>query len=115
MAFSMGEVLRSSLGRPQFRAILRQVKRDLLLLAAVHAWWLCLLATPFIVGEPLLATALIATFGLTPFAVMSVRCWSMSVGIYSVTAWNVFALGIWPGLLQRRVDPAEWIRSTTIR
>ena len=114
MAFSMGEVLRSSLGQPQFHAILRQVKRDLLLLAAVHAWWLCLLATPFIVGEPLLATALIATFGLTPFAVMSVRCWSMSVGIYSVTAWNVFALGIWPGLLQRRVDPAEWIRSTTI-
>jgi glycosyltransferase involved in cell wall biosynthesis len=115
MAFSMGEVLRSSLGRPHFHAILRQVKGDLLLLVAVHAWWLCLLATPFIVGEPLLAVALIATFALTPFAVMSARCRSMSVGIYSVTAWNVYALGIWPGLLQRRVDPAEWIRSTTIR
>ncbi len=115
MAFARSEALRSSWGRPHFPALFRQVKRELLLLAAVHAWWLCLLATPFIIGGPLLAGGVIATLGLTPFAVMSARCRSISIGIYSVTAWNVYALGIWPGLLQRRVDPAEWIRSTTIR
>jgi hypothetical protein len=74
-----------------------------------------MLATPFIVGGPLLPAGLIATLGLAPFAVMSVRCHSISLGIYSVTAWNVYALGIWPGLLQRRSDPTEWITSTTIR
>jgi len=115
MAFSMGELLRESFGRPHFQTLFRQVKRELLLLAAVHAWWLCMLATPFIVGGPLLAAGLIATLGLAPFAVMSVRCHSISLGIYSVTAWNVYALGIWPGLLQRRSDPTEWITSTTIR
>lgn len=115
MAFSMGEVLRSSWGRPHLPELFRQIKRELLLLAAVHAWWLCLLATPFIIGGPLLAAGLIATLGLAPFAAMSVRCHSISLGIYSVTAWNVYALGIWPGLLQQRVNPAEWIKSTTIR
>ncbi len=115
MAFSVGEVLRSSLGQPHFQRFLRQAKGELFLLAAVHAWWLCLLATPFIIGGPLLAGGVIATLGLTPFAVMSVRCHSISLGIYSVTAWKVYALGIWPGLLQRRVDPTEWITSTTIR
>ena len=115
MAFSMGEVLRSSSGRPHFRVLLRQLKRELLLLAAVHAWWLCLLATPFVVSGAGFALGLIATLGLAPFAVMSARCRSISVGVYSVTAWNVYALGIWPGLLQRRSDPTEWITSTTIR
>ena len=105
MAFSVGEVLRSSLGQPHFQGLLRQVKGELFLLAAVHAWWLCLLATPFIPGGPLLAGGVIATLGLTPFAVMSARCHSIGLGIYSVTAWNVYALGIWPGLLQRRSDP----------
>jgi len=115
MAFSMGEVLRSSFGRPHFGVLLRQVKRELLLLAAVHAWWLCLLATPFVVHGAGFAVGLFATLGLAPFAVMSARCRSISVGVYSVTALNVYALGIWPGLLRRRVDPAAWLNSTTIR
>ena len=102
-------------GSTPLRRLLRQVKRELLLLAAVHAWWLCLLATPFIVDGSGSPCGLVATLGLAPFAVMSARCRSISLGIYSVTAWNVYALGIWPGLLQRRVDPAEWIKSTTIR
>ncbi len=115
IAFGMGEVLRASLGRPQFWPLWRQVRRNVFLSAAVYAWWLCLLATPFVGGASYLAAGVIATLGLFPFAVMSARCRSASLGVYSVAAWNVYALGIWPGLLQRRVDPAAWIDSAVVR
>jgi hypothetical protein len=111
----MGEILRTMIGGTHRRSLLHQIRRVALLLAAVHVWWLCLVAAPFMVPSSLLAAGTIAMLGLFPFAVMSARCRSISVGIYSVTAWNVYALGIWPGLLQRRVDPRQWIDSTIVR
>ncbi len=114
-AFGMGEILRTMIGGPHRRLLLRQIRREALLLPAVHVWWLCLLAAPFVAPGSWLAAGTIAMLGLFPFAVMSARCRSISVGIYSVTAWNVYALGIWPGLLQRRVDPRQWIDSTIVR
>jgi hypothetical protein len=46
---------------------------------------------------------------------MPLRCRSVALGVYSVTAWNVYAAGIWPGLLHARADPAAWIDSVVIR
>ena len=114
LAFGMGEILRTMIGARHSRLMLDQIKRHALLLAAVHVWWLCLLAAPLIVRGPLPAAGAMAMLGLFPFAVMSARCRSISLGIYSVTAWNVYALGIWPGLLQRRVDPRQWIDSSVV-
>lgn len=114
-AFGTGEILRSTLGGTRFWLTARKLHRQLFLLAAVHAWWLALLATPFVVRGAVAATVAVAALGLLPFVVMSLRCRSLRLGLYSVAAWNVYAPGIWPGLLQRRVDPAAWIESTVVR
>jgi glycosyltransferase involved in cell wall biosynthesis len=112
-AFGIGEVLRGSLGEAHLSFLLRQWKRFLFLLFAVHLWWFCLLAMLFIASGKL-ATLAIVTLGLLPFAAMSVRRRSVGLGIYSVAAWNVYAAGVWPGLLRRRTNPTDWIESTIV-
>jgi glycosyltransferase involved in cell wall biosynthesis len=114
-AFGVGELLRGSLERGYLPFLLRQWKKFLSLLGAVHLWWLCLLATPFILGGNKVAMLTIVTLAVLPFAVMSVLRRSIRLGIYSVAAWNVYAAGVWPGLLRRRIDPSGWIESAIIR
>jgi glycosyltransferase involved in cell wall biosynthesis len=114
-AFSTGEILRATLGKSTFRLALRKLRWDLFLFTAVYGWWLCLIATPFFVHGPLAATATLTALALLPFVVMVLRCRSLGLGIYSVTAWNVYAAGLWPGLLRRRIDPTRWIQSTVLR
>jgi glycosyltransferase involved in cell wall biosynthesis len=114
-AFGIGEMLRGSLERGYWPFLLRQWKWFLSLLGAVHLWWICLLAIPFLVGSAWAGVLATATLLVLPFALMSARRRSVRLGVYSVAAWNVYAAGIWPGLLQRRIDPADWIESTVIR
>jgi glycosyltransferase involved in cell wall biosynthesis len=114
-AFSTGEILRATFGTPAFPPVLRKLRWELFLFAAVHAWWLCLIAMPFLAGGFAAAVAAITALALIPFAAMALRCRSPSIGIYSVTAWNVYAAGLWPGLLRQRVDPSGWIESVVIR
>jgi glycosyltransferase involved in cell wall biosynthesis len=114
-AFSTGEILRAAFGRPAFWLALRKLRWELFLFAAVYGWWLCLIAAPFIVRGHLSGAAIIAALAPLPFVAMSLRCRSISLGLYSVAAWNVYAAGLWRGLLRRRVDPARWIDSSVIR
>jgi len=114
-AFSTGEALRATFARDSFRLALRKLRWDLFLFAAVHLWWLCLIAAPFVAGSFVAAAIAVAMLALLPFAAMAVRCRSAGMGLYSVTAWNVYAAGLWPGLLRRRVDPAGWIESVVLR
>jgi len=80
----------------------------------VHFWWVSLIATPFLVnGVAQLASALAALILLPP-AFMMLRCRSISLGLYSVVAWNAYAVCFIPGLLRRRADPASWIESREI-
>jgi glycosyltransferase involved in cell wall biosynthesis len=115
LAFGTGEVLRAALGRNEFWPALRKMRHDLLLLSAVHIWWLALIAVPFAAATALRGVVALATLALLPFAVMALKCRSLRIGLYSVTAWNVYAAGIWPGLFGRRVDPASWIDSTIVQ
>jgi glycosyltransferase involved in cell wall biosynthesis len=114
-AFSTGEVLRATFGTRAFPLVLRKLRWELFLFAAVHVWWLCLIAAPFLAGGFIAAAVTVTTVALIPFVTMALRCRSLSIGIYSVTAWNVYAAGLWPGLLHRRVDPTGWIGSVVIR
>lgn len=111
VAFGAGEGLRAAIGKPHFSFVIRHQGRIFSLWLAVHAWWLCL-ATTLLFGDTALhdATALLALI-LIPMAAMIVRCRSVSLGIYSVVAWNAYALCFIPGLLGRRVDPMIWIES----
>jgi glycosyltransferase involved in cell wall biosynthesis len=114
-AFSTGEILRGTFGTSAFRLVLRKLRWELFLFAAVHAWWLTLIAAPFLVRGPFAAALTVAALALLPFVAMSLRCRSVSLGIYSVAAWNVYAAGLWPGLLRRRIDPARRIPSAVLR
>jgi glycosyltransferase involved in cell wall biosynthesis len=114
-AFSTGEILRGAFGTPAFTLVLRKLRWELFLFAAVYAWWLCLIATLLLAGSFVTTAAAVTALVLIPFLTMALRCRSLNIGIYSVTAWNVYAAGLWPGLLRPRVDPAAWIDSVVIR
>jgi glycosyltransferase involved in cell wall biosynthesis len=113
VSLANGEVMRAAIGQYHLVTILRQKRRNLVLLALVHAWWLCLVATPLLLGgwRGALTAVLIGVF---PVVVMALRSRSLAVGIYSVAAWQVFVIGFWPGLLRRRVPPADWIASAVV-
>jgi glycosyltransferase involved in cell wall biosynthesis len=114
-AFSSGEVLRAALGQKHFGFVIRQRGKVFGLWLAVHAWWLCLAAAPFVADTPQHLIAAVLGLLLLPVAVMAVRCRSVSLGIYSVVAWNAYALCFIPGLLRSRIDPARWIDSEQIK
>ncbi|MGA2312561.1 MAG: glycosyltransferase [Xanthobacteraceae bacterium] len=113
--FGTGEIMRACIGHGHFRSLLRHVRKEAVGLSIVHAWWLCLLAVPFITGGGPLAAVTAATVGLSPFVLMSARWRSVRLGTYSIVSWNLYALAMWPGLLRPRVDPTRWIESTVVR
>lgn len=114
-AYSTGEILRGNFGQPAFPLALRKLRRELFLFTAVHLWWLAMLAVPLVAGGVMSAAAGVGALAVAPFAMMSWRWRSLRIGLYSVTAWNVYAAGLWPGLLRRRIDPTAWIASRVVR
>jgi hypothetical protein len=56
----------------------------------------------------------VATLILFPMA-MSLRWRSVHNGLYSVAAWNLFALSFLPGFMRSRVSPIRWIESSIIK
>jgi len=113
IAFGTGESVRAALGRRHFLRLFDN-NATLKLCLLVHGWWACVIACPLLIGPPWgwLAAAGLAAF---PIAVMAVRWRSLDVGLYSVVAWNVYALCFLPGLLRRRVPPTAWIESTVLQ
>jgi glycosyltransferase involved in cell wall biosynthesis len=109
-----GEVLRAAIGAYHLPVIVQKQKRMLILLALIYAWWLCLLAAPALVGDWWKATPVFVALALFPIVVMSLRSRSISLGLYSVVAWQIHAIGFWPGFLRRRIPPTDWIASTVI-
>jgi glycosyltransferase involved in cell wall biosynthesis len=114
MAFGAGETLRAALGRPHFAFVMRHHWRLFTLWTGMHLWWACLIATPFIFHGATQVISVLAALILFPTALMILRCRSVSLGLYSVVAWNVYALCFIPGLLRRRTDPAHWIESREV-
>jgi GT2 family glycosyltransferase len=109
-----GEVLRAAFGAYHFPVIVQKQKRMLILLTLIYAWWACLLAALTLVGDWWKATPVIVALALFPIAVMSLRSRSISLGLYSVAAWQIHAIGFWPGFLRRRIPPTDWIASTVV-
>jgi glycosyltransferase involved in cell wall biosynthesis len=114
MAFGAGETLRASLGKPHFAVVMRHQWKLFALWIGVHLWWACLAATPFLVNSVAQLISVLAALIMLPAAFMMLRCRSVSLGLYSVVAWNAYALCFIPGLLRRRTDPASWIESREI-
>lgn len=114
MAFGAGETLRAALFRPQFGFVMRQQWRLFALWTAMHLWWICLAVTPFLFLSAPQVLSVLAALIFLPTGLMILRCRSVSLGIYSVVAWNAYALCFIPGLLRRRIDPAGWIESVEV-
>lgn len=112
-ASGAGELFRAALGHRHFWFTIRNDRTGLLCLV-VTGWWIALvLAAVVLTGwhAALGAGAIL----LLPFVAASLRWRSLRLGLYSVTAWNVFAFCFWPGLLQPRTPPTSWIDSTVLQ
>jgi glycosyltransferase involved in cell wall biosynthesis len=112
-ASATGELLRAAIGRPHFGFIVGK-DHNCLLCLIVAGWWLTLACVPFILSGWTAVFAAAAIF-LFPFATMSLRWRSIRLALYSVTAWNVFAVSFWPGLLRSRKSPTDWIESKVLQ
>jgi glycosyltransferase involved in cell wall biosynthesis len=111
-AFAIGELFRAAIGRRHFWLVIGK-DRHCFLCLMVTGWWIAIgLAMLALRGWS--AVFVPAVILLLPFVVMSLRWRSVRLGLYSVTAWNVFALCFWPGLLRSRIAPASWIDSSIL-
>lgn len=112
-ACATGELLRAAIGRRHFGFIIGK-DHNCFLCLLVTGWWITLgLTMVALPGWPAVFAA--GAILLLPFVGMSLRWRSVRLGLYSVTAWNVFALCFWPGLLRPRIAPASWIESTVLQ
>ena len=114
VALGVGEGLRAAIGQEHFWFVIRHQGRAFALWLAVYAWWIAFAVVPWLADTDLRAAARAALI-LLPIVVMIARCRSVSVGVYSVVAWNVSAVCFIPGLLRRRVDPRLWIESRPVQ
>lgn len=114
VALGAGEGLRAAIGREHFWFVLRHQGRAFALWLAVYAWWFSLVTTPFVADTALHMSEELVGLTLLPVAIMILRSGSVSMGIYSVVAWNINALCFLPGLLRPRVDPGRWVDSSEI-
>lgn len=112
-AFGPGEIIRASIGRPDFGFVIRN-DRNSLLCGLTALWWTSIAAVA-IMTSGLSAAPAIAALLILPFAVMSLRWRSLRNGIYSVAVWNAQALCFLPGFLWPRIPPANWMASTVIK
>jgi glycosyltransferase involved in cell wall biosynthesis len=103
-----GEVVRASLGEAHWRIVLTSlghVRNGLV----VIAWWGALV-TCLLSLHPLLFASLV----LGPWVALSARRGSMRLGLFSLVAWNVAALGLIAGLFRSRVAPATPIAAVDL-
>lgn len=103
-----GEVLRGALGRPHLGVVLRRMSHIRVGIIVI-AWWLALLAG-VLTGQWLALAGLV----LVPLAFLSWRRGSFRLGLYSLAAWNVSALGLVQGLLRGRARPDKRLRARVL-
>jgi hypothetical protein len=111
-SFATGELVRAAIGRPHFWFAVSKDNNCLLCLL-VAAWWAAIVVTASVLSEPSAALA-VGILVLLPVAAMSLRWRSVRLGVYSVAAWNVYALSFLPGFARSRVSPTGWIDSTVL-
>lgn len=94
-----GEVVRAAWGKPHWWLVVRhfaQVRYSI----AVFGWWVAL-ASAAAAGQ----WRALFGLGLLPLVFLVVRRRSLRLGLYSLVTWNVIAIGMLQGLLQRRRPP----------
>ncbi len=112
-ACATGEIFRAAIGRPHFWFVVGQ-DNNTLLCVLIAGWWASIGLVAFALSGGAAAAA-IAGLVVLPFAAMVLRWRSLRYGLYSVSAWNVYALSFLPGLIRSRAAPAEWLDSSVLQ
>ncbi len=108
-----GEVLRAALGKPHCRNVLKELP-ELKLWGAVYLWWLAILAALIFVPGPGRAFLAALVIAVLPFAAMSIRARSLSLGVYAVVAWIFHAAALPLGFFAPRRAPTDWVESRVL-
>jgi glycosyltransferase involved in cell wall biosynthesis len=114
IGWGTGETVRAALGRGYLR-LLTENNGTFKLVVLVFGWWASLLAMTFVMPSWPLAMLAMAALAAFPVLAMAVRWRSLNSGLYSVLAWNTYAICFLPGFLRPRVPPTAWIDSTVIK
>jgi GT2 family glycosyltransferase len=109
-----GEVLRGALGRHHLPIVLWRLGHIRVGLM-VTLWWLSLIAVLFAAISLAWKVSVLALLVFGPLAFLTVRRGSFSLGLYSLTAWNVNTLALLRGLVRRRAEPREPIASNELK
>jgi glycosyltransferase involved in cell wall biosynthesis len=114
IGWGTGETVRAALGRGYLRLLIEN-NGTFKLVVLVFGWWASLLATPLVMLSWSLALLAMAALTAFPVLAMAVRWRSLNAGLYSVLAWNTYAICFLPGFLRSRVPPAASIDSTVVK
>lgn len=110
----IGELLRSSIGKPHFKTLFAELP-ELRLWMVIYAWLIFMALILAVV--PNLGLALLIDLAMIAVAiiVMSAKRRSLSIGLYSVTAWFFHAAALPIGFFTPRKNPAAPIESKIIQ
>lgn len=95
-----GEVLRGAMGQRHLSLVLTDlahIRHGLI----VIAWWLLMVLSPVLPAFPWTTLLLLAG----PILFLTARRGTFRLGLYSLAAWNISAIGLIRGLFSRRVPP----------
>lgn len=108
----VGELLRSSIGKPHMRILLREL-RELRLYGAVTVWWLLILISFFLIS-PWQGMIIAFLLFVIPFVVMIFKKRSFELGTYAVIAWFFFTAGMFKGLVRSQKNTSDSIVSVEL-
>jgi glycosyltransferase involved in cell wall biosynthesis len=110
----LGELLRSAVGQPRLRLVLRGL-RELQLYLAVLAWWVVLFSIAFWPVSAAWRMAYFCALLTAPVLLMTWRKRSVTKAVYAVVSWCFNAAGLVRGLLHAPRSPSEVISSMIIK
>jgi glycosyltransferase involved in cell wall biosynthesis len=110
----IGELLRSATGKPHLKMLFAELP-ELRLWMAVYGWIILMLLVLAIVPHTGLALLIDLAMIAAAVGLMSVKHRSLSVGLYSVTAWFFHAAALPLGFFAPRKNPEAPIESRIIQ
>lgn len=110
----IGELLRSAVGKPHFKTLFTELP-ELRLWIGIYAWLIFMVLILVIVPNLGLAVLIDLAMIAAAIILMSAKRRSLSIGLYSVTAWFFHAAALPIGFFTPRKNPAAPIESKIIQ
>lgn len=102
-----GMLLRSAWGKDYLPGVLRHCASSFVTVG----WWVALLLTLFLPVEWPEKLAIFGALFALPFLLMAVKKRNLSLGVFSVLTWNIFAAGMLAGLFSPMKPPEAMIEA----